>query len=58
MSDHRIIRFNMGLNLECSERKRNPRNTNWKGFNASLLRDPDTRVTGKLRTTLELEDAV
>jgi len=58
MSDDRIIRFNMGLNLECSERKRNPRNTNWKGFNASLLRDPVTRVTGKLRTTLELEAAV
>jgi len=27
MSDHRIIRFNIGLNLEYSERKRNPRNT-------------------------------
>jgi len=26
---------------------------NWEGFNASLLRDPVTRVTGKLRTTLE-----
>jgi len=46
MSDHRIIRFNIRLNLE------------WEGFNASLLRDLVTRVTGKLRTTLELEAAV
>jgi len=58
MSDHRIIRFSKGLNLECSERRRNPRNTNWEGFNAFLLRDPVTRVTGKLRTTLELEATV
>jgi len=47
MSDHRIIRFNTGLNLECSERKRNPRNTNWE--------DPVTVVIGKLPTPLELE---
>jgi len=58
MLDHRIIRFNIGLNIECSERKRNPRNTNWEGLNASILRDPVTRVTGNLRTTLELEAAV
>jgi len=58
MSDHRIIRFNIGLNLEFSERKRNPRTTNWEGFNASLLRDQVTVVTRKLRTTLELEAAV
>jgi len=58
MSDHRIIRFNKGLNLECSEHKRNRRNKNWEGFNASLLRDAVTKVTGKLRTTLELEAAV
>jgi len=58
MSDHRIISFNIGLNLECSERKRNSRNTNWEGFNASLLRDQVTRVTEKLRTTPELEAAV
>jgi len=57
-SGHRIIRFNIGLNLECSERKRNPRNTNWEGFNGSLLRDPVPRVTGKLSITLELEAAV
>jgi len=29
-----------------------------EGFTASLLRDLVTRVTGKLRTTLELEAAV
>ncbi|EDW52852.1 GM11755 [Drosophila sechellia] len=47
-----------GLNLECSERRRNPRNTNWEEFNASLLRNPASGVTGKLLTTLELEAAV
>jgi len=47
MSDHIIIRFNIGLNLDCSERKRNPRNTIWEGFNASLLRDPVAGVAGK-----------
>jgi len=43
----KAIRFNTGLNLECSERKRNPRNTNWE--------DPVTVVIGKLPTPLELE---
>jgi len=54
MSDHRIIRFNIALNLECSERKL-VRIRTGKGLMPPYC---EIQLLGNIRNTLELVAAV
>ena len=59
MSDHRIIRFDLGITTKGVTSRRNPRKTNWTKY-ACLLEENLTSTEGKLTvsTPVELEQKV
>jgi len=58
MSDHRIILFNLRINVDCSKPTRNPRKTNWEKYSTTLERNLAGISSGIPRLPSKLEEVV